>query len=188
MMNRAKVFCLKLLFCVTAMTFCAATPILAEEGSAMPPILDLKPTDHDAGKTMKSTSFKSSEKKKEKEAEEAEKEDKPALEDIEEADFDESANNIAEKEKSPEQKLWDKYKDLKENAKKEAEKESEKDKGKNSKKAADEDQTDKTDLSETEEATGEKKKSTGIAGIIDDYKKSQQGKGSLNTRSFGNID
>ncbi len=194
MMNRAKVFCLKLLFCVTAMTFCASSPVQAEGSSNKtkpPPIFNLPKTDDDAGKKMKSTSFKSHEQEKKEEAKE-EEEAKPALEDIEEADFDESAESIAEKEKSPEQKLWDKYKALKENAKKEEKKDKKsasKSKKKDSKKVDDEDQEGENNLSDTEEeSAGEKKKSTGIAGIIEDYKKAQQDKGSLNTRSFGKID
>lgn len=183
MMNRAKVFCLKLLFCVTAMTFCASSPVQAEDGNSKtqpPPIFNLPKTDDDAGKEMKSTSFKSHRQEEEKEAKK-EEEAKPALEDIEEAGFDESAESIAEEDKSPEQKLWDKYKALKEDAEKEGKKDSKKDDN--------EDQEDENDLSDTEEESAdEKKKSTGITGIIEDYKKSQQDKGSLNTRSFGKID
>lgn len=189
MMNRAKVFCLKLLFCVTAMTFCASSPVLAEDSSnkaTKPPILNL-PEIGDAkhDKTMKSVKFKPSATKEK--AEKAKEELK--LEDIEEADENESLaidDEEEEQEKSKEQKLWDKYKTLKAEAESgEKPKDSDKEDGKEKK----EDNDDAPALTEEEkEEANKKEKSTGLKSIVDSYKNSQKGKGKLNSRSFGKID
>ncbi|PCI99099.1 MAG: hypothetical protein COB14_07105 [Alphaproteobacteria bacterium] len=186
MMNRAKVFCLKLLFCVTAMTFCASSPVQAEGSSNKekpPPIFNLPEIgDAKRDRTMKSVKFKPSAAKKK--AEKTKEELK--LEDIEEADENESLAIEEEQEKSKEQKLWDKYKALKAKAES-GEKPKDSDKKDGKKKKEDNDDTPALTKEKKEEAN-KKEKSTGLKSIVDSYKNSQKGKGKLNSRSFGKID
>ncbi|PCK00399.1 MAG: hypothetical protein COA45_01050 [Zetaproteobacteria bacterium] len=191
MPHQSKVFCFTLLISMATAMLAISPPALAEgKGKQAPPLFNLPDPNNDVSKEMRSVNFKSSKKKKEDkkiEEEEEEEDKKPTLEEIEEADADESVESLANKEKSAEQKLWDKYKALKATASKEEnneDKDSTEDDNTNDDKANKDDENLNNETTET----SEKKKNTGIRGIIDEYKKSQTGKGKLNSRSFGDID
>ena len=83
---------------------------------------------------------------------------------------DVTAEDEVEKELTSEEELWKKYKELAAGSPdKEAQKE------------------DKENTSKEDKGT-EDKKNNGLSGIIEDYKKAQESKGKMNSRSFGNID
>lgn len=163
MMNRSKVFCFKLLFCATIMVFTVSGVASAEE---------------EKKKTMKSVAFSPS-------TQEETKEDEKNPKNIEEADADEGIDvdeNGDAKEQSAEQKLWDKYKAMKAESTEQFEN-------------IDDDNDNKTQDSEPaltdkekEEQAKNEKKANGLRGIVEAYKNSQKNKGTLNSRSFGNID
>ncbi len=85
-----------------------------------------------------------------------------------------------EEELTPEQKLWKKYRDLAY--------------GTGNNDDIDKAKENITEEEANEEKTGEKTEdkenaaSVGIAAIIEEYKKSQENKGKMNSRSFGKID
>ncbi|MBV1928762.1 MAG: hypothetical protein KUG81_04545 [Gammaproteobacteria bacterium] len=186
MMNRLKVLSFKILLYAFVVILWSTAPSLAKDknnDNNLSPILDMvKKKDKDTGKRMKSTSFTTSPKKKD-DKDDSEEENKPELEDIEEADLDESLESIIDEEntgKSAEQKLWDAYKAMK--AKTASKKE--KDNKDNKSKTHEEEETEE----EETESKEDDKKNSGLTKVIEDYKKSQKGKGGLNSRSFGSID
>ncbi len=91
------------------------------------------------------------------------------------AEIEETSDEAVEEETelTPDQKLWKKYKDLA---------------------AGINEDTEEEEIKVTEENTEEEKEvveeksPVGIAAIIADYKKSQENKGKMNSRSFGKID
>lgn len=184
MINRLKVFSFKILLYAFVVILWSTTPSLAKDkdnDNNLSPILDMvQKKDEDTSKRMKSTSFTTSPKKKD-DKDDSEEENKPELEDIEEANLDESLESIIDEEntgKSAEQKLWDAYKAMK--AKTASKKE--KDNKDNKSKAPEE------EIDADAESKEDDKKNTGLTKVIEDYKKSQKGKGGLNSRSFGSID
>ncbi|MGH1377537.1 MAG: hypothetical protein ACRBB3_01830 [Alphaproteobacteria bacterium] len=134
---------------------------------------------------MKSTSFTTPDKEEgeEKKNNNGKKEEKPKIEDIEEADLDESMDSVSDEtkaKKSPEQKLWDEYKARK--AKTASEKNNDDNEKTSNAKESD------TDTESEAKVEKDEKKNTGLQKILEDYKNSQEGKGGLNSRSFGSID
>ncbi len=103
---------------------------------------------------------------------------------------EEQTKDKASRPLSPEEKLWKKYKDLAKKGKQNNDKAEEKTELKKEKdtEAKDEETNKETPDAENAEPPKEEKAATGIAAILEKYKKSQEGKGGMNSRSFGEID
>ncbi len=123
-----------------------------------------------------------------KDESELSKEERSVIDDIDKLlSEDEEQKNGDDKNLTPEEKLWKKYKDLAKNGKKEKENPAKSDKDKEDVEKEKDDQ-DKETAEASETPPEEEKAATGIAAILEKYKKSQEEKSGMNSRSFGNID
>ncbi len=95
---------------------------------------------------------------------------------------DEEQKNGDDKNLTPEEKLWKKYKDLAKNGKKEKEKEHDEE----AETSAEPEKAEKT--AEEPEKEKQEKQAAGLRRIIDAYKDSTSSKGKMNSRSFGRGD
>ncbi len=147
--------------------------IYAEETADIepPPILQDIVNERDKKPNMRSVTWNTSK-----------KEDQVSGEDSDEKTSSETESASSEDENlTPEQKLWNKYRDLAD--------------GKGKENAKDNDVNDE-DVSADEEtpnaieetAEVEPKKKSGLQGILENYKNAQKDKGKMNSRSFGNPD
>lgn len=116
-------------------------------------------------------------------------EERAVLEEIDNELAKEETEKKSNKKLSPEEKLWKKYSDLaKDNAKKEKEETSEKEEKKKEKSKDVAPASAKEDKESNADSKEEKAEDNGMMGILKRYKESQEGKGKMNSRSFGNID
>ncbi len=144
-------------------------PAIAEEKA--PTLFNSSEESKSDEKNMRSMSWNSPKPKDEK-TEEVEE-----TTDTDEEEIDEDGEKVSEEELTPEEKLWEKYKKLAEGADTDAE---------------DKNGEDDEISEEDEEALLEEEKiiqeTIGLKSIIEDYKNSQENKGTMNSRSFGNVD
>lgn len=201
MCKKSKLF-LHLIYTVTLVSFAPLT-VLADEA----PATETSEKQEKNSGGMRSWAPTNSTKKAEKPTstakavgeDELTEEELAIINDLEERlERDKQDEKQKDKKLTPEEKLWEKYNKLAkqhaEDEKAEKSKNDDDDEEASEKEDDDNDKKDKESSSEneseenTDENADEDKDSHGLKGILERYKKSQENKGGMNSRSFGDID